>query len=256
MKSLISRVGGNYRMVKKLQALLPPHNIYIEPFFGAGHLFFTKERAKLEIVNDLDGELINFYLVVAYHSAELESWLRFLPHSRQIWDELERQPQLTDIQRAVLWFWKSRVSFSGKGMHYGVQRCGSPRFPPIMRDFTEVAQRLEGVIIEQRPVDEVLDYYDSREAFFFLDPPYIGTSQEAYGAPTWGAEQQDAFLERLSGLQGSWLLTIGGEITREGLEDLEEYIEEHEVTYPVAGGTTGRVRRGEFIAASYRPEKG
>jgi DNA adenine methylase len=242
-------------MVKKLRTLLPPHDVYIEPFFGAGHLFFAKERVRLEIINDLDGDLVNFYRVVAYHSAELEAWLRFLPHSRQTWTDLERQPRLTDIQRAVLWFWKSRVSFSGKGSSFGVHRSSVTRVKPVMRDFTEIAQRLESVIIEQRPIECVLDYYDSREAFFFLDPPYVGTSQEAYDTPTWGLEQQEAFLKLLGSLQGRWLLTVGGEITREALEPIAEYIEEHEVTYSVGGGKAGRVRRGEFIAANYRPGK-
>lgn len=73
MKSPISRVGGKFRLVKRLRPLLPPHEAYIEPFFGAGHLFFAKDRTRLEVVNDLDGELVNFYRVVAYHSAELES---------------------------------------------------------------------------------------------------------------------------------------------------------------------------------------
>jgi len=156
-----------------------------------------------------------------------------MPHSRQTWVDLEKQPTLTDIQRTVLWYWRNRVGFGGKGMHFGTRRKGTA--PTILRDFTEVAARLEGVIIEQQQAQQVISYYDSPEAFFFIDPPYVGTSQEAYDAPTWAAEERDALLEQLADLKGRWLLTIGGEISKTAMETVAVKVDEVMATYSIAG---------------------
>jgi len=63
MKSPINRVGGKYLLTKTLLSLIPPHSVYIEPFFGGGALFFHLEP-KRAIINDINSKLISFYLGV------------------------------------------------------------------------------------------------------------------------------------------------------------------------------------------------
>jgi len=64
VKSPIKRVGGKSVLTKTLLNLIPPHQVYIEPFFGSGSLFFAKEQAKLEVINDLDRAVYNFFKVL------------------------------------------------------------------------------------------------------------------------------------------------------------------------------------------------
>ncbi len=61
MVSPISWFGGKHKMVKNLLPLIPPHREYIEPYFGAGSLFFAKQPADIETINDLDSGVVNFF---------------------------------------------------------------------------------------------------------------------------------------------------------------------------------------------------
>ena len=65
MRSPITRQGGKYRLLKRLLPLVPDHRAYVEPFAGAAWLFFAKDQADIEVINDADGDLITFYRVVA-----------------------------------------------------------------------------------------------------------------------------------------------------------------------------------------------
>ena len=64
MKSPISWVGGKSKLVKTLLPLIPQHKCYVEVFGGAGWLLFGKQLSNIEILNDYDEELINFWSVV------------------------------------------------------------------------------------------------------------------------------------------------------------------------------------------------
>jgi len=63
MKPPVSYYGGKQNMTKEILSLIPKHKIYIEPFFGGGAIFFTKEPSEVEIINDLNSYVINFYNV-------------------------------------------------------------------------------------------------------------------------------------------------------------------------------------------------
>ena len=58
---ILRRLGNKKKIAKKIQAYFPPHKIYIEPFFGAGGMFFNKPKAKYNIVNDLDSDVFNLF---------------------------------------------------------------------------------------------------------------------------------------------------------------------------------------------------
>lgn len=210
MRSPITRQGGKYRLLKRLLPLVPDHSVYVEAFAGAAWLLFAKEPARLEVINDADGDLITFYRVVAYHEPEFSHWLRFLPRSKQTFDELKDQPTLTDVQRAVLWYWRNRVSFGGKGDSFGRHRSASTSIRSIPTDFLTVSERLKDVCIEHGDFEWVIRYYDRPGTFFFLDPPYLGTDQKPYHTPPFKGEDADRLRELLTKVEGDVLLTVGG----------------------------------------------
>ena len=55
------RLGNKTSIAKDIIKHFPPHDLYIEPFFGAGGIFFNKTPAKYNILNDNDQILFNFY---------------------------------------------------------------------------------------------------------------------------------------------------------------------------------------------------
>lgn len=64
MKTPLSYYGGKQTLAKIILGLIPPHRLYCEPFLGGAAVFFAKEPAKVEVINDTNGELVNFYRVV------------------------------------------------------------------------------------------------------------------------------------------------------------------------------------------------
>lgn len=69
---------------KLIVSLIPPHNIYCEPFFGGGAVFFAKNPSKIEVINDNNGELINFYKVTKTKFNRIEKEIANTLHSRDL----------------------------------------------------------------------------------------------------------------------------------------------------------------------------
>src|SRR5271169_2520383 len=56
--------GGKCRLVSKLLPFVPDHQTYVEVFAGGAALFFAKNTSPVEVVNDLDSGIVNFYRVL------------------------------------------------------------------------------------------------------------------------------------------------------------------------------------------------
>jgi len=93
-----SYIGGKNRLATKIIALFPKHTAYVEPFAGGAQVFFHKEPSKVEVLNDLDYEIVNFFRVCQQHYEELVRYLKFMVVSRA-WFELL---QHTDPKKRTL----------------------------------------------------------------------------------------------------------------------------------------------------------
>lgn len=61
---ILRRLGNKQAIAEKIIPYFPAHKIYIEPFFGAGGMFFNKPKAKYNIVNDLDSDVFNLFDII------------------------------------------------------------------------------------------------------------------------------------------------------------------------------------------------
>jgi DNA adenine methylase len=174
----LAYIGGKNRLAKEIIALLPDHQTYVEAFAGGAQVFFHKEPSKVEVLNDLDFEIVNFFRVCQHHYQELVRYLNYCLISRRWYDLLaaEHPASLTDIQRAGRFFYLQKNSFGGlvvkQHYHYGViQR---PNYnPKRIPEIIEAAhQRLQGVQVESLPYEQILERYDRPTTLFYLDPPY------------------------------------------------------------------------------------
>lgn len=205
--------GGKTRLLQHLLPLLSenPHRTYVEAFAGGAAVLFAREPAKVEVLNDTHGELVRLYRVVANHLDEFMRHFRWALTSREMfrWAKLQHVDPLTDIQRAVRFYYLQRLAFGGKatGQTFGI----SPRQPRrfnllrLEEDLSEAHLRLHGVVIEQLPWAECIARYDTPETLFLLDPPYWRTT--GYGSP-FPIEEYDQLAEVMAGLKGRAVLTI------------------------------------------------
>src|SRR5205807_10593918 len=96
-------IGGKNRLATKIISMLPEHFTYVEPFAGGAQVLFHKQPSNVEVLNDLDFDIVNFFRVCQWHYDELVRYLRYCLISRRLHDlHLATDPAtLTDIQRAA-----------------------------------------------------------------------------------------------------------------------------------------------------------
>jgi DNA adenine methylase len=204
-------IGGKSRLATKIIALFPAHTTYVEAFAGGAQILFRKPPSEVEIINDLDYEVVNFFRCCQLHYEELLRYMRFSVASRK-WYQimLSTEPAtLTDIQRAARFLYLQKNSFGGlvikQHFHYGVTQCSNYN-PERLPEVIEAAHnRLAKVQIESLPYEEVLAKYDRPTTLFFLDPPYWDRKLYKFNF------KEDDFLalaERLRTLTGNFILTL------------------------------------------------
>lgn len=200
--------GGKSRLLKYLLPHILPHTCYCEPFGGGLAVFLAKPRSHHEIINDANGDLVNFYRCVRFHRDPLLSELEFVLTSREEFKDFASQVGLTDIQRAARWYYRNRLCFGGASLTSfavgATQAIGSAA--ARMEAIRALETRLDRVTIEHLDWKRCLDLYDRAGTFFFLDPPYTDCQAGMYGS--WTTDEVTAMRDRLSRLKGQWLLTL------------------------------------------------
>ena len=128
MKCVLKYPGAKNRIVDWICGYIPPHEVYLEPYFGSGAVFFNKIPARIETVNDLDGDVVNYFRVVREHSRELASLLAQTPYSRDEYEKAyEPQDGITDVERArrfAVRCWMGFGCANNRGQAHGRQKHG------------------------------------------------------------------------------------------------------------------------------------
>jgi DNA adenine methylase len=254
MHGPITVTGGKNRLAKTIIALFPEHDLYTEPFSGGAQVFFHKLPSKVEVLNDLDGELINFFRVCQSHPDELIRCLRYHLASRR-WFELLKKTEpatLTDIQRAVRFFYIRRVAFGGRVLNptYGYAVASRPRFRPVrIPDIISKAhQRLQEVQIECLPYQKILKKYDGSKTLFYLDPPYWNLP---YYHHNFTENDFGEFAALLSGIKGKFVLSLNDTLEVRKLF-CAFHISSVQLSYSCARHS--RRRQSELLITNYDPK--
>lgn len=211
--TLIPWPGGKSRLASQLLPLFDNHHkTYVEPFAGAAAMLFLRpEPAKVEVLNDVNGELVNLYRVVKHHLDEFVRQFRWQLVAREEFERLKAAPPhtLTDIQRAARFFYLQKTCFGGKvhGQTFGADSGHRARINLLRleEDLSAAHLRLARVTIEHLDWRTCMTRYDTASTFFFCDPPYWKT--EGYGVP-FGLDQYVSLAEVMRSLKGRALLTI------------------------------------------------
>lgn len=253
MTGPIAYIGGKNRLAKQIIALFPEHTTYVEPFAGGAQVLFHKEPSKVEVLNDLDGDVVNFYRVCQWHHQELIRLLESMPPSRRLHElHVKTDPRgLTDIQRAARFLYLQKNSFGGlirkQSFHYGVVHRQNYN-PSRMHAVLESAhRRLQDVQVECLPYEEVLERYDRPTTLFYLDPPYY--RRELY-RHNFADEDFRQLGERLRGIKGRFILSLNDHSdVRQIFQEFS--IRETDIAY-TAQAKTGR-RYTELLITNFTP---
>lgn len=249
---IIPWIGGKRRLAKILLPMFPAHECYAEPFCGAAALYFMKEPAASEVINDANGELVNLYRVVQNHLEEFVRQFKWALSSRQIfeWQKMQPTEPLTDIKRAARFYYLQRLAFGGKvgNQTFGTATQSPPKLNLLRleEDLSQAHLRLARTYIEHMDWAACVRKWDRPHTLFYCDPPYFGT--EGYGME-FGLEQYALMAGLARTIQGKMVISVNDiPEMREAFAGLD--IQSVSVKYTV-GGQGRQTDRRELIIRNF-----
>jgi DNA adenine methylase len=227
--------GGKHYLAEWIIGQMPPHLHYVEPYFGGGSVLLARDpdhnwmdvepipchlRGCSEVVNDLNGELTNFWSVL--RDEELfRQFMRIIeatPVSQALWEEAAR-PGESQVDRAVRFFIRARQSRQGIGRHFATLSRNRTRrtmqesvasWLSAIEGLEDVHRRLRRVVILNDNACKVIRQQDGDKTHFYCDPPYWGPERSnagEYGAFEMAEPQHQELLETLANVKGTFQLS-------------------------------------------------
>lgn len=247
MNSVISWLGGKRLLRKHIIPKIPKHNLYCEVFGGAGWVLFGKsekpedwitepKKKYVEIYNDLNGELVNFWKYIKWHPEAFTAELNQYLISRELFDLNKHNQPLTELERAVIFYYLLASSYGSQSKNFSFQ-TGHHYLP--LRDLDKVkkaSERLKDVIIENMDFAQLIEKVDSEETFFYIDPPYYQKEQLYKRNEVQAFTGHEILAELLTKIKGKFILSYNDhDYIRALYENKGFVIEKVEAPYSISG---------------------
>lgn len=210
----ITYYGGKQKLSAIIIPRLAPHRLYSEPFVGGGAIFFNKDKSAVEVLNDTNRELINFYKVVQQDFVSLEKEIAISLHSRDLHRKakvINGNPDMfSEIKRAWAIWILSQQSFAGMldgTWGYDIKKnTTSTKIKNKREGFSvELAIRLQDIQLECTDALRIIKVRDTEDSLFYCDPPYFNSNCGHYDGYT--IEDFEMLLKLLSEIKGKFLLS-------------------------------------------------
>lgn len=214
MKTPISYYGGKQKLASTILQFIPNHTLYCEPFVGGAAVFFAKEPSQVEVINDTNKALINFYRVVQNDFTSLEKEVRITLHSRNLHRKAQviydNPDMFSELKCAwAVWTLATQSFASGldKAWGYDLKKgTTSKKIKNKREGFTEdFAIRLQNIQIECTDALRIIKSRDSKDSFFYCDPPYYNSDCGHYDG--YSIEDFENLLKLLSQIEGKFILS-------------------------------------------------
>lgn len=182
MNTLLNYPGAKWGMAAQIVSLMPPHRSYLEPYFGSGAVLFTKPTSAIETVNDIDGDIVNFFKVLRERPDDLAEAISMTPYARDVFDDAHEHRGTDPLDRAYRFAIRSKMGHGFKTYQktgFKVDRYARERsycvdcWNRLPADLLEAAKRLKGVQIENRPALDLIRKFNHDNVLIYADPPYL-----------------------------------------------------------------------------------
>lgn len=194
--------GGKWRLGAWILSHLPPHICYVEPFCGGASLLLRKPVSAIEVLNDLEGEVVNFFQVLRERPEELVRMIELTPFSRaehiQAHEPCGANDVLERARRLYVRSWQGRGGPRTKWKSGWRFQRELKRGKKVVEEWSDtdhlydVARRLKSVQIECSDYLEVLRRYDAPGTLFVCDPPYVPSTRNSKWATSAYAHEMTA----------------------------------------------------------------
>jgi DNA adenine methylase len=183
---ILRRLGNKKKLMPKLIQHFPPHKIWIEPFFGSGSAFFYKPKAKYSIVNDLDSDVYNLFIVVMERKKELEEAFYLMPIHSDLLNYWKKNKETDPIKKALRFLFLSNFTYLGKQdtINYGTENPKNIFYNNLDKTF----ELLHGIQFNncdfRRFLKVLLRDRNINISFIYNDSPYLSTGSN-YENQSW-----------------------------------------------------------------------
>jgi len=195
MNPILKYPGAKWRLASWIISYFPQHSSYLEPFFGSGGVFFNKTPVNLETINDIDGNVINFFRVCREHPDDLARAISLTPWARAEQELVKRDPQnpINEVEQArrfAVNCWETFGSrcrnsswrySSGKSKDRGYGPNNTKLWGTMPDVIYQVAERLKDAQIENRPAVDVIRKFNGPKVLIYADPPYLKRTRTLNG---------------------------------------------------------------------------
>lgn len=220
--------GGKTRIIDWILQQIPEHYCFVVPFGGSATTLLNKPRSHVEVYNDTDAQLVNFYEIVRSRPDELRERLRQIPYAREIHELWSRHLNEDgpawpdgDVERAARWFYLRFSQHSAKltsASGFKTSRKTNPAsaYYSGLDQLEQIADRFDRVVIESDDYAEIARRYDGPDTVIYFDPPYLDAGDGLYTHS--GAFDHAELCRVLDGLESDWIVSY-----REVPDELDEY---------------------------------
>lgn len=182
-RPVLKYYGGKHKLSPWIISYFPEHINYIEPCGGSASVLIQKPPSKLEVYNDTEKHVVNFFKVLRENTTELVRSIKYTPYSRYEY-EVARQPSddpVEDARRFFIGSWLS-ISCAAFEKSTGMRVCTDAeqsytqparQFRNAEEELEKIANRFRLVQIENDDALRVIDRYDMVDGLIYFDPPYM-----------------------------------------------------------------------------------
>ena len=240
MRAPIGRFGGKSKLKLRLIEMFPKdYDTYVEPFVGAGNVFYATPKVENEIINDKDKDMYTIHKGLQNNGEYIE---KNIPrtYSKTTFEKLKNKSDVISL------IYKYKSSFYSKGKNFDVSREGEK----IATNFKDYEPRLKGVKILNQDYATIIKKYDSSKTFFYLDPPYeSSTGKEGVSDYKDVVMPEDVF-KSLQGLKGKFMLSYNDS------ENIKKIFSKYKIRkiktkYTGIGKTGGTREKTELLITNY-----
>lgn len=214
--------GGKHYLASKIVAIAEsvPHLAYVEPFAGGLSVLLAKDPEGVsEVVNDLDGQLMDFWqtLIDPKKFKRFRRWAEVTPFSESLWKQSTRSTNANHPDQAIRAWWffiRCRFSMAGRKKDFAVLSRTRVRrgmneqvsaWLTAVEGLPAVHERLKRVVALNRPAIDVIKSQDGKQTLFYCDSPYVhGTraSTTEYGEFEMTDDQHQELVDTFLGIKG------------------------------------------------------
>lgn len=257
-KSVFRYPGSKSKLSSWIIEHMADHSVYVEPFGGSAAVLVNKNPSGVEVFNDRDGDIVQFFEVLRDSPDELIAWLRDTPHSRELYDKYSHEfhdgHRPTDpVARAGRFWYVRQTAFAAKyastGGYNGSKKRNIADTTASKRErLRGFSERFDPVQIESLDFEPLIDRYGGENTLLYCDPPYVDEGDALYSGDDFDHER---FVSSLRNTESDWIVSYTDPPA--GLLELAECVVAQDQRVSMTAGQSQDRSNTEHLVMNYDP---